>query len=273
MEEKKLNLFEIPAFSFIPPKYKETVKERAGKIFGAILICFIILAAINAIRTGVVMKEAANEIVKNCPEFSLKGGHFEIAKPFSFDDGKQLLLIDDSYETVSEEDLKYLLYEENYNTVLIVCRNAFGICSNGRIRVYNYSDFGDFTFSKDSLTNKIMPTITTIAVIGILCFSIVQVGFFYLMACIMQLFVMMFASIFKRDIPAEYRFKMTVLAKLPVHVFVFLIGLFSIHINMWINLLLQILYIGLVVYFYDKDKEIAEETTEPEIPVNYNTEV
>lgn len=272
MEEKKLKIFEIPAFCFIPPKYKETVKERAGKIFGAILICFAIMAAITSVKVGLFINVANNEIVEKCPEFSLEGGHFEIAKPYSYDDGKLFFLIDDSYDTVSVEDLKYLLYEENYEGVLIVCRDAVGICSNGRIRVFNYSDFGDFSFSKSSLTQKLMPTITAITCISIILFSIVQAGVFYLMACIIQLFVMMFSSIFKRDIPAEYRFKMTVLAKLPVRVLVFVIGLFGIHINMWINLLLQILYIGLVVYFYDKDKEIAEETSETEMQKTINTE-
>lgn len=272
MEEKKLKLFEIPAFSFIPPKYKETVKERAGKIFGAILICFIILAAIKAIRTGVVMTEATNEIVKSCPEFSIKNGIFEIEKPYSYDDGSIYLWIDDSVDTVSKEAVKDLAYNYDYRSILILTRKNIGVCGNGRIEVFNYSDFNNLTFSKDSLTNKIMPLITTIAVICILCFSIVQVGLFYLMACIIQLFVMMFASIFKRDIPAEYRFRMTVLAKLPVRVLVFVIGLFGLHINMWINLLLQILYIGLVVYFYDKDKEIAEESTETEIQKTINTE-
>ena len=279
MEEKNMKLYEIPAFSFVPPKYKEIIKERSGKIFGAILICFVILAAINAIRVGVVMTQATNEIIKDCPEFSFKGGIFDIDKPYTYDDGDMYLWIDDSIDTVSKEAVKDLAYNYDYRSILILTRKAVGVCGNGRIEVFNYSDFGDFTFSKETLTKNVMPMITTIAVIGIICFSIVQVGLFYLMACIMQLFVIMFASTFKKEIAPEYRFRTAVLAKLPVHVLVFLINLFGLHVNMWVNLALQVAYIGVVVYFFDNKKEepvietVITETTDPYKPETYNSEV
>ena len=38
-----MNFFAIPVFSFVPPKYRDLVKESGGKIFGALLICFLIM--------------------------------------------------------------------------------------------------------------------------------------------------------------------------------------------------------------------------------------
>ena len=279
MEEKNIKLFEIPVFSFVPPKYKEIVKERAGKIFGAILICFVILAAITAIRVGFIMTAATKGFIASCPDFSIKGGIFDIEKPYSYDDGDIYLWIDDSVETVSKETVKDLAYNYDYRSILILTRKAIGVCSNGRIEVFNYSDFGDFTFSKDALINKVMPTITTVVVICIMCFSIVQVGLYYLIALIMQLFVMVFASTFKKEIAPEYRFRMAVLAKLPVHVLIFFINLVGFHINMWANLALQVGYIAVVVYFYDHKKEdepivesVITEQTNIYNPETYNTE-
>ena len=42
------------------------------------------------------------------------------------------------------------------------------------------------------------------------------------------------------------------LAKFPVHVLVFVLGLCNVNINMWINLILQVAYIAVVVFMFNK---------------------
>ena len=69
-----MNLFAIPAFTFVPVNYRELVEENGGKVFGALLICFIILGLITGIRGSAVMSEVTDSVKAECPDFELKNG-------------------------------------------------------------------------------------------------------------------------------------------------------------------------------------------------------
>lgn len=266
MEEKKMNFFAIPAFTFVPPKFKEIIKESAGKIFASLLVCFLIMGIIYGVKVGGALDEATDELRDNCPEFELMGGEFEIEQPFSFDEDNVYVEIDDSIEEVTEDDVKQIVLNGNYQSVIIIGKYSFGMYNNGQIQSFKYTDFNDFTISKDKLCDEFMPLVKTIAVIAVILWSFVSIGFFYFVALIMQLFTMMFASIFGKELDGVQRYRMTVLAKFPVHVVVFLIGLVSpISVGFWVNFILQVAYIAITVFFYKND---SDEVVQAE-PVEY----
>ena len=49
------------------------------------------------------------------------------------------------------------------------------------------------------------------------------------------------------------RFRLTVLAKFPVYVVVYVVEKFGLSVNFWVNLILQLAMIALVLNFYRKD--------------------
>ena len=259
MEEKKMNFFAIPAFSFVPPKYKEIIKESAGKIFAALLVCFLIMACINAFKASVALNEVNDEIRKNCPEFELMGGEFEIEKPFAFDEDNVYVEIDDSIENVSADDVKEIVLNGNYQSVIIIGKYSFGMYNNGQVQSFKYTDFDNFTISKDKLCDEFMPMIKNIAVICVILWAFVSIGVYYFVALIMQLFTLMFASIFGKQLDGVQRYRMTILAKFPIHVIVFIIGLIKPSlIGFWANFILQAVFIALAVFMYDNDDEVVE---------------
>ena len=263
MEEKKMNFFAIPAFTFVPPKYKEIIKESAGKIFAALLICFLIMACINAVKVNSAMNEVTDELRDNCPEFELMGGEFEIEKPFSFDEDNVYVEIDDSIENVTEDDVKEIVLNGNYQSVIIIGKYSFGMYNNGQIQSFKYTDFDNFTISKDKLCDEFMPMIKNIAVFVVILWAFVSIGVFYFVALIMQLFTMMFASIFGKELDGVQRYRMTILAKFPIHVIVFVIGLIKPSlIGFWANLVLQVVFIALAVFMYDNDDDVVEVPVE-----------
>ena len=263
MEQQKINFFSIIPFSFVPPKYNKLIKESAGKIFGAILICFIILGVITGIRVNNTLNEATDEIRANCPNFRIVGGEFEIDQPYSFDADSVFVNIDDSIEEVTQDDIQALIGKGTYQSIIIIGKYGFGMYSNGQIQVHEYSEFNNINnISKDILVDRVMPLIKTIAVLAVILFAFIQVGLYYFVALIMQLFTMLLAKIFGKELNDAERFRMTVLAKLPIHILVYVINNFT-HINWVINMCLQIVYIAVVVYFYKKESaELVEDTTQ-----------
>jgi len=263
MEEKKMNFFAIPVFSFVPPKYKDIIKESAGKIFGALLICFLIMACIYAVKVNVAMNDVTDEIRDNCPEFELMGGEFEIEKPFSFDEDNVYVNIDDSIENVTDDDIKDIVLNGNYQSVIIIGKYSFGMYNNGQIQAFKYTDLNNVTISKDKLCDEFLPMIKNMVILGVILWAFVSIGLFYFVALIMQLFTMMFASIFGKQLDGVQRYRMTVLAKFPIHVIVFIIGLIKPSlIGFWANFILQAVFIALAVFMYDNDDEVVETPAE-----------
>ena len=243
------------------------IKESAGKIFGAILLCFIILGVITGIIVNNSLNDFTNEIRENCPNFRIIGGEFEIEQPYSLDADTVYIEIDDSIDEVTREDIQALIGKGTYQSILVMGKYSFGMYSNGQIQSYKYSAFDDLDISKDTLVDKVMPMIKTIVVLAVILFAFVQVGLYYFVALIMQLFTMMFAKIFNKELNDVERFRMTVLAKLPVHILIYVINNFT-HIGWVINMCLQIVYIAAVVYFYKKEGAEPVEDATPYIEEN-----
>ena len=190
MEENKINFFAIPVFSFVPPKYSKLIKESGGKIFGALLIGFLILSVITGIRVGKGMDEVNDTIRESCPEFTLIDGEFEIEQPFSFNEDNMFVKIDDSIEKVSEADIKEIWNSGSYQQIIVLGRYGFGMMNNGQVQAFEYKDLGDFTISKDKLCDEFVPAIKSVVVIVVIACAIILIGLYYFVALIVQLFTM-----------------------------------------------------------------------------------
>ncbi|MCR4651027.1 MAG: DUF1189 domain-containing protein [Lachnospiraceae bacterium] len=264
MEEKKMNFWAIPVFAFVPPKYREIIKESAGKIFGALLIWFLVMACINAVKVNSVLGEVTESIRANCPEFRLAGGEFEIGDAYAYDEDGTYVIIDDGIEEVTDDDIKEIALEGDYQSIFMIGKYSMGTFSNGQVETFKYTDLGNFSLSKDSLCNEIMPGLRIVAFVCVVLWGFVSIGLFYFVALIMQLFTKLFANIFKKEFDGVENYRITVLAKFPIHVIVFVIGLFApLLIGAWINFLLQIVFIALSVFLY------AEDDYASDVPVEY----
>ena len=151
-------------------------------------------------------------------------GEFEIEKPFAFDNDGVYIEIDDSIEKVDESTIRNINSDYSYQQVMVIGKYDVAMLNNGQIQAFSYKDMGNFTISKDKLVTEIMPSVKSISVIVIMAWSIVSLGLFYLVACIMQLFTMMFGKIFNKEFDSDQRYRITVLAKFPVHVVIFIIN-------------------------------------------------
>ncbi len=249
-----MNFFAIPVFSFVPPKYKELVPEKGGKIFGALLVCFIIMGLVTGFRGVAVMKDVGESFRKECPDFELKNGELSIDNSYSLDQDDIYMMIDDSIESISAADVEALSSTGKYQTVLILGRNGTGMYSNGQIRTIKFSELGDFEISKDKLINTFIPAVNIGIVAACFIGSFFAIGIYYLVALLLQYLTGIFSkNFFKTELLESERFKTTVLAKFPPRMLVYVLGILGLHVGLWLNLILQLGFIVLVLYFYTKD--------------------
>lgn len=259
MEEKKTNLFLMPFFSFVPTKYRELVKNKSAKIFGAIIITFLVIGIIQAFRISNGFNYVISETEGLWPDFSISNEGFSVNQPINYADSDLCFAVDDSIADVTEQDIKELVREYGFSVILIMGKDSFGIYSNGRAMAYNYSDFPKFSFTKDTLFSSFLPKVGGYLFAGVIIFYLFYVALYYFAALIMSLFTYLVCVIFKKDtvIPERDRFQMTVLAKLPVYIVVLIINTFvtGVHIKIGWAALLVIAYTAVIVCLYDKDKE------------------
>jgi len=255
MEEKKTNFFCIPVFSFVPAKYKELVKNSAGKIFGVILVMFLLFGIISGINVALGVGEFADVVAESCPDFELSNGSFSIEAPFEMEQDGMYILIDDRISNVTEDDIKDLIRENFYSQIIVLGSDSFGMYNNGQIQAFDLDQVSDFSISKTSLINEIIPAFKPLIFGAVVLFYLIYVGFYYLAALIMSLFTMIICKIFKKDIESKERFRMTVLAKLPVFIVTFVIELVSpLSINIWIGALLVIAFTVAIVAMWKDDE-------------------
>lgn len=255
MEEKTTNFFAIPVFSFVPTKYKELVKNSAGKIFGAIFVTFLILGLIVAFKVNSTINQVVDVIEESCPNFELSNGEFSIDQPFNFDQDGTYLVIDDSITNITEDSIKDLIVENLYSQIIILGKDSFGMYNNGQIQCYNLSDI-NLSFSKTSLIDQFIPTMKPIVLGCVVIFYLIYVGFYYLAAWIMSLITNLICKIMKKDIDEKERFRITVLAKLPVFIISVILGLFTpLSIGIWLGALLVIIYVVVIVKLYSDEPD------------------
>ena len=65
-------------------------------------------------------------------------------------------------------------------------------------------------------------------------------------------------NIFNNELSETERFRITVLGKFPPRLLIYVIGFTGLHISLVINLVLQVAFIILVLYFYAKDNGYAD---------------
>ena len=255
-----MNFFAIPVFSFVPPKYRDLVKESGGKIFGALLICFLIMGIITGVRAASVMNSAGKELERECPDFSLKNGVFRVEKPYKMDEDKVYVEIDDGIEDIKSADVEKIAESGDYDSIMIIGRNGAGIMNNsGQYQVVNFSDFGGFELSRDILFGKYFPVLNVIIIVGCIIGAFFSTGIYYLVALILQYITgLLSKNIFNNELSETERFRITVLGKFPPRLLIYVIGFTGLHISLVINLVLQVAFIILVLYFYAKDNGYAD---------------
>ena len=254
MEEKKINFFAIPVFTFIPQRYRELVKEKGGKIFAALLVWFVVLNII----TGLVASSAINDMIEaaqsGLPEFELSGSELKMPEPFVFDE-------DDVYLEAGEEleGITAAMLEEKamggYTSVMLFGRDSAGMYSDGQTRVFKYSELPDLKISKDVVCGKWLPMLKPVMMVFFIFAAFVSIGIYYLAAVILQLPASFMAKqFFNFELDNTERLRFTVLAKFPVYVLVYVVEKFGLSVNFWVNLILQLAMIALVLNFYTKDE-------------------
>ena len=246
-----MNFFAIPVFSFVPVKYRELVEEKGGKVFGALLVCFIILGIISGVRGTVAMNEVSDGIKSDCPDFELKGGEFSIDDAYVFDEDNVYMQVDDSIDKVSAADVEAVSSTGKYQSVVIVGKHSAGMFNNGQIQVIDYDKLGDFDISKDKLVNTFLPAINVIIIIACILGAFIAIGLYYLVALILQFLTSVFSkSFFKNELEETERFRITVLAKFPPYILIYVLKALGLHIGFFVNITLQLGFIALVLYFY-----------------------
>ena len=242
-----MRLFAIPVFSFVPSKYRKLVKESGGRIFAALLICFVLLGLLTAVPAFFGFRDVMGILREECPYFALKNHQLYIEKPLLIDQDGTYLRIDDSIEDVTVYDVDAL--STDHSDVILIGRSGGGFYQNGMIRVFDYKNVGDF--DKNSLFDAVLPILNVALAVGFLLAPFFSIGVYYLVALILQFLTGALSSgIFKYDLTKEERFRITVLAKFPPHLLVCVLRFFGVNIGAMVNLLLQIAFISFVLYSF-----------------------
>ena len=248
--------FAIPVFSFVPQKYKVLVGESGGKILGALLVCFIIFGIISGVKASYVIGDFAETVEAECPEFELKNGKFSIERPYTLNEDGTYVVIDDSIGKVSAGDVEDITKSGDYDNVCVVGSESVGIYNEGKYQVLDFEDLGDFSFSKQMISDTVFPALKAILLAVFIIGAFFSIGIYYLVAAILQFATGIIAKNgFKTELNDKDRFKTTVLAKFPPPVLVYVLGLFGLSVPFMVNLILQLGFIAVVLYFRSRDDE------------------
>ncbi len=256
--DKRVNFFLIPFFSFVPTKYRQLVIEKGGKVFGALLVWFVILNIITGIIAASGIDKVADELRAELPDFELANGRMTIETPMLEDKDGTYIEIDDSLSGITASNIDEVYKSGYYKQILIAGSDSAGIYSDGRVQVLKYSDLNGFEMSRDKLCNKWIPMLKPLIIIFMIIGAFFSIGVYYLAALIIQFPAGFLGGLItKREFGSVERFRITVLAKFPVFVLIYIIKKFSLKVNLLVNIILQLIFILLVMYFYDK--MLAEE--------------
>ncbi len=256
--DKRVNFFLIPFFSFVPTKYRQLVIEKGGKVFGALLIWFVILNIITGIIAASGIDKVADELREELPDFELANGRMTIETPMLEDKDGTYIEIDDSLSGITASNIDEIYKSGYYKQILIAGSDSAGIYSDGRVQVLKYSDLNGFEMSREKLCNKWIPMLKPLIIIFMIIGAFFSIGVYYLAALIIQFPAGFLGGLItKREFGSVERFRITVLAKFPVFVLIYIIKKFSLKVNLLVNIVLQLIFILLVMYFYDK--MMAEE--------------
>lgn len=254
MEEGRTNFFAIPVFTFIPQKYRELVKEKSGKVFAALLVWFIVLNIITGIVASKAINDMAKELDSNLPEFELSNSELTIAEPFVFDEDDVYFEVSEELEDITAAKLEEKAGNGRYTSVMLFGRDSAGMFSDGQTRVIRYSEVPNLKISKRLVCDKWLPMLKPIMMVFFIFSAFVSIGFYYLAAVILQLPASFMAKqFFNFELDNTERFRLTVLAKFPVYVVVYVVEKFGLSVNFWVNLILQLAMIALILNFYTKE--------------------
>lgn len=260
MEEKKTSAFAIPVFSFVPTKYKELIKNSAGKLFLAVFLLFIVLGVINAIGVSTSFNNAIKQAESICPDFSIVNGNFSCEKTVNFAEDGVYFMMDDSVISVTEDDIKSLITQGYYNSIILLGKKNIGVYGNGQLQVFKYADLNIGNIDKHMLFNQIIPTFTPIIGAVVFVYRLLCMIGYYLATLIMGVFVMIISSIMNKELIFKECFRITLLAKMPVYIVLFAIEKFitiPLMTHLLIGAILILIYASVVLYMFDNEKPVA----------------
>lgn len=276
MENKKVNFFAIPVFSFVPPKYKELIKEKGGKIFGALLIAFLLMAIVNAIALHIGFGEVKDVISKNCPSFVLTGGELICDEKVEVDEEGVFLKIDCDTPGIDLDEFQSLVTGKRLQSAIYCGSESFAMysVSNG-FQQMKYADIDrafaqtnghGLNFSKDSLIDSVLPIIESVCMVVVVLSGFFMVGFHYLVCLIFKLATSLACNMFHKNIDSKEMYRLTVLARFAVVFVMWLAGLFvSIPSSTLVGIILAVAYIFVIVKLYEED-EMNDQITNYEEP-------
>lgn len=263
MEEKKINFFAIPVFSFVPPKYKKLIKEKPGKVFGILLICFLVMYLITAIVATFTIDRVGDVISSECPDFSLANGTFSCEKPLYVNEDGFIFVIDSSIDEVSAEDVQELVdsSDEFVQGAFVAGSKSMVIYQPGQgYQSIKYSDLdsvfgGEVYLTKDSVIGSLLPIVKGFMVVVMLFAAFFAIGWHYFVCLILQLLTYIGESIFKHPLDGTERYRTTVLARFPVVFIAWFAEIFGISIPLILRIAITAVFALLAVYYMNKKDE------------------
>lgn len=264
MENKKVNFFAIPVFSFVPTKYKELIKEKGGKIFGALLIAFLIMSIIDAVVLHFGFGEVKEMVSEKCPDFVLAGGELLCSEKVEIDEEGVFIKIDCDTPGISLDDFQGLIADKRLQSAIYLGSESLTMysASNG-IQQIKYADLDrafaqsggkGLSFSKDSLVDSVLPIIESVCMVVVILSAFIIVGFHYLVCLIYKLITSLACNILHKDIEDKEKYRLTVLARFAIVVIMWLVGQFVfIPSSTLVGIILTVAYIFVVVKLYEED--------------------
>lgn len=255
MDENRINIFTIPIFTFIPNKYRELVKQSGGRIFVSLLIWFIILNLITGIVASSAISDITDILRTELPDFELSGGKLTVPEPFVYDEEDVYLEVNEELDDITAAKLEEMAKTDNNTSIMLFGSDTAGMYSEGQTRIMKYSDMPDLHVSKTIVCDKWLPILKPAIVIFFLFGAFVSIGVYYLAAVILQLPASFMAKqFFNFELNNTERLRLTVLAKFPVFVVVYIVEKFGLSVNFWVNIVLQLAVIAVILNFYRNEE-------------------
>lgn len=219
--QKAPNIFVQFAYSFVPPKYRELAKVKVGVMIAFVVLLVFILTGINfaSLAIGYVASGGVSEALDMFPDFMIDDGEFQIEETFLYNEAPMLWYMTDDIREFTYDDAKSYA-QQGYTDIILVGRDMFSIYQDGEYQELYFDDLDDFTFSKETIENQIMPFLWIIILLGYVVWFLFRTLWYFLCAAVYMLPAWIVTLIAKKNVSAGNLFRAGVYSKVFMFVFV-----------------------------------------------------
>lgn len=217
---KRPNLFKQFAYSFVPFRYRELARVKAGEMIG--FVTLLALAATIYLLLSFVfiyfLRGGADSFWDFIPEFELRDGRLSMSEEYRYDNGRQYAYITDQTDGFRKRDVEHIA-EQGYRQIILAGSERICAMQYGKYMEYTYFDLReDLEIDRDWVVGHLSPIFWAVVIIGFGVFFVGRTFWYFFCAALYWLCALVMGLLLHKNVRSGVLFKAAVYAKVPMYV-------------------------------------------------------